>query len=145
MILYLDTSALVKKYFREIGTDEVIQFWKDAVAIATSSVGYAETLASLYRKQREGNIDGTIIKHLIDSFHDDWASFVRVEVSEELNKTIERLVSAHPLRGFDAIHLASALAVYEHAPEPFLFACFDKRLLEAAKAEGLSTYPDNLV
>ncbi len=145
MILYLDTSALVKKYFRERGSDGVIQFWKDAGAIVMSSVGYAETLASLYRKKREGDLDGTTIKHLIDSFHDDWASFVRVEVSEELNKTIGRLVSVHPLRGFDAIHLASALAVHEHALEPFLFACFDKRLLEAAKAEGLSTYPDNLV
>lgn len=89
MILYLDAIALVKKYFREIGTDEVIQFWKNAVAIATSSLGYAETLASLHRKKREGDIDETIIKHLIDSFHDDWASFVRVEVSEEPNKTIE--------------------------------------------------------
>ena len=45
MILYLDTSAFLKKYFREAGTDEIIARWKDATGIVTSSVAYAEALA----------------------------------------------------------------------------------------------------
>lgn len=53
MILYLDTSALVKKYFKEPGSIEVIAKWKQATEIATSSVAYAELTASVYRKQRE--------------------------------------------------------------------------------------------
>nr|MBC8394877.1 VapC toxin family PIN domain ribonuclease [Deltaproteobacteria bacterium] len=47
-------------------------------------------------------------------------------------------------RGFDAIHLASALIVSERIQENFIFVCYDKRLLSAAKAEGLEAFPGNL-
>jgi hypothetical protein len=49
-----------------------------------------------------------------------WESFVRVEVNEELNGYIDRVVDRYPLRGFDAIHLASALTIREIVPENFL-------------------------
>jgi hypothetical protein len=52
------------------------------------------------------------------------------------------LVSRYPLRGFDAIHLASALIVHDRLPEEYLFACFDKKLLRAAQMAGLKTLPD---
>jgi PIN domain nuclease of toxin-antitoxin system len=51
MILYLDTSALLKKYFKESGSSEVISEWKKADAIATSMVAYAETMAAVFRKK----------------------------------------------------------------------------------------------
>ena len=49
MILYLDTSALVKRYFKEKNSDELIARWRQAAEIFTSSVAYAETMASFYR------------------------------------------------------------------------------------------------
>jgi uncharacterized protein YcbX len=64
-----------------------------------------------------------------------------VEVTDELNEVIERLVGIHPLRGFDAIHLASAVLLNEKLPEDFLFACFDERLAQAARREGLKVFP----
>jgi len=48
MILYLDTSALVKKYFKEQGSTEVIRLWKKTSSIVTSTVAYAETLAAIH-------------------------------------------------------------------------------------------------
>lgn len=48
MILYLDTSALLKKYFKEKGSADVILLWKKTTAIVISTVAYAETLASIY-------------------------------------------------------------------------------------------------
>jgi predicted nucleic acid-binding protein len=53
MILYLDTSALVKKYVKEPGSSKVVSAWKKALCIATSAVTYAELLAAFYRKSRE--------------------------------------------------------------------------------------------
>ena len=137
MILYLDTSALVKKYFQEAGSNKVILQWKKAGAIATSSIAYAETMASFYRKKREANIKAEVFHSLIDSFQKDWKSFICVQVNDDLNDMIDRVVSNHPLRGFGSIHLASALMLHNAAPEELLFACFDKTLVQAAVAEGL--------
>lgn len=141
MILYLDTSALVKRYFRETCSDEVISGWKSATQIVTSFVAYAETMASMYRKKREVSIADTLIREAINSFHQDWESFIRVEVSDELNGYIDRVVEEYPLRGFDAIHLASAMVIHERLPEDFVFACFDNRLSRAAQSEGFEVFP----
>jgi len=141
MILYLDTSALVKKYFKETGSADIISLWKESIAIATSSIAYAETMASFFRKKREADISEKTINKTVDIFQKDWESFVRITATNDLNANIDRLIALHPLRGFDAIHLASALIVNERVPETFLFACFDKRLLKAAITEGLKTFP----
>jgi predicted nucleic acid-binding protein len=142
MILYLDTSALVKRYFREPYSDEVLSRWKLATQIVTSFVAYAETMASIYRKKREADLADTLIRKIVDTFHHDWESFIRVEVNDELNGYIDLVVEGYPLiRGFDAIHLASAMVIHERLPEYFVFACFDDRLARAARSEGLETFP----
>lgn len=141
MVLYLDTSALVKRYFYEKYSDDVISRWKSATQIVTSFVAYAETMASMYRKKRESDLADTLICKITDSFHRDWESFIRVEVNDNLNGYIDRVVEKYPLRGFDAIHLASAIVIYERLPEDFVFACFDNRLARAAQSEGLETFP----
>ncbi len=71
-----------------------------------------------------------------------WRSLtIRVEVTDELNAVINRIVADYPLRGFDAIHLASALIVHERLPEELLFACYDHKLLQAAQMANLKTLP----
>jgi uncharacterized protein len=141
MILYLDTSALVKRYFLEPFSDDVIFRWKSATQIVTSFVAYAETMASLYRKKREACLGDTLIRKTVEAFHRDWGSFIRVEINDALNGYIDRVVERYPLRGFDAIHLASAIVIHERFPEDFIFSCFDDNLGRAAKSEGLETFP----
>jgi len=141
MILYLDTSALVKRYFLEPFSDDVIFRWKSATQIVTSFVAYAETMASLYRKKREAGLGDTLIGKTVNAFHRDWGSFIRVEINDALNGYIDRVVERYPLRGFDAIHLPSAMVIHERFPEDFIFACFDDSLRRAAKSEGLETFP----
>ena len=141
MILYLDTSALVKKYFSETGSSKVILQWKKAGAIATSSIAYAEAMASFYRKKRETNIHSDIFHTLVGLFQQDWKSLICVQVNDDLNDMIDKVLSQYPLRGFDSIHLASALILHDAAPKDFLFACFDQRLVQAAVAEGLKPLP----
>ena len=143
MILYLDTSALVKKYFKEPGSDLVIDHWNRAEEIATSSVAYAEALASIYRKKRELQTEEPLFQAALNSLHEDWQGFIRVEVNDGLNGSIEKVLQKHPLRGFDAVHLASALLIKERLPEDFIFACFDQRLMASAVAEGLNVLPSS--
>jgi predicted nucleic acid-binding protein len=141
MILYLDTSALLKKYFQEVGSKDVISKWKEATGIVTSTVAYAEVMASIHRKRREASANDKIFKGVMNSFQEDWNTFIQVVVTNDLNESIDRILVSHPLRGFDAIHLASALIVRENVPGKFLFACYDRRLNTAAQVEGLNTLP----
>ncbi len=141
MILYMDTSALVKKYFREPGSTDVISLWQNASVILTSAVAYAETMASFHRKKRESGMDRCIFNPIVSSFRADCQTLALVRVNRALDNIIDRIVSLYPLRGFDAIYLASALAVQRNLSENLLFVCFDHRLPDAARAEGLDTFP----
>jgi predicted nucleic acid-binding protein len=141
MILYLDTSALVKKYFQERFSDHILSLWKQAGEVITSTVAYAETLAAFHRKKREADFSADAFRIAVEAFKLDWKGFFKVEVTEDLNEIIDRVLGRHPLRGFDAIHLASSLLVREYLHEDLLFSCFDQRLTQAAADEGLNTFP----
>jgi hypothetical protein len=95
----------------------------------------------MYRKKREADLADAVIADLVESFRLDWQSFIRVEVTDELNPYIDRLVERYPLRGFDVIHLASAVVVAERLPEDLLFICFDETLARAARTEKFKTFP----
>jgi uncharacterized protein len=140
VILYLDTSALVKRYFQEVYTDDVIDKWREAEEIVTSSVAYAEAMAAFYRKKRETAIDDTVIRKLIENFREDWHSFIRIRVDDELNRYIDRTTAQYSLRGFDAIHLSSALVIHEMFKTDLLFMCFDSQLTYAAAEAGIRTF-----
>ena len=140
MILYLDTSAILKRYFQESFSEEVESKWNQAKAVVSSAVAYAETMATMSRKKNEADLDGKTIQKTRNAFKTDWNSFTRVEVTNELNQYIDQVLQKHFLRGFDAIHLASALMIHERFPLNFFFACFDQRLNQAARLEGLESF-----
>jgi hypothetical protein len=62
-------------------------------------------------------------------------------VNDELNVTIDKVFELHPLRGFDAIHLASAMIMHERFGDNLIFACFDQKLIQAAQTEDIQTFP----
>ena len=137
MILYLDTSALVKLYVREGGTEETRTKLDAASMVATSRVAYPEARAALARRQREAAITRAALARAVTALDRDLARFVVVELSAKVAKRAGELAERRALRGFDAIHLASALEVEELTGLVATFCCFDDRLREAASAEKL--------
>ena len=137
MIAYIDTSALIKKYVKEQGSDKVKETWNSAAMIGVSMVAFAEFCAALNRKLREDALSQTEYTTALKDFKADWHALVRIEVTEHLNDRIERLTTQYPLRGFDAVHLASALYFQEFETEIISFLCADDRLNNAARQEGL--------
>jgi predicted nucleic acid-binding protein len=137
MILYLDTSALVKLYIDEAGSEDVKRQVEEAQVVATSRVAYVEARAGAARKRREGELSDAEYRHLLESLEADWENYFIVEVSEGIAKLGGELVDRRPLRGFDAIHLASGLLLKRRTRLKVAFLCFDERLKEAAGAEGL--------
>ena len=137
MILYLDTSALVKLYVEEVYSDQVIKQAGRAEISATSRIAYVETLAGIARKLRDGDMSRKEHEVLVGEFENDWSNFFVVEVTEEICRISGELLRNHLLRAFDAIHLASAVLLRRKIKEDVWFSSFDKRLNAAAQAEGL--------
>ncbi|GAB6064322.1 type II toxin-antitoxin system VapC family toxin [Deferrisoma palaeochoriense] len=140
MILYCDTSAVVKCFIREPASAEIREAVAAAKFVATSEVAWAETLAALARRAREGDLDegkhGLVRRRFMRAF----SAWARVPLGEEVNERVARLVLEHPLRGFDAIHLASALLIQEQARSAVTFACYDERLSRCAASAGLRLF-----
>ncbi len=136
-MIYLDTSALVKKYVIETGTEAVRTLLRNEKEFVTSKLTYAEVSASFARKYREGEIEERDYSKIWKSFINDWKTLILVEARDELFPLIHKLTEDHSLRGADAIHLSSALWLGDSIGEPLTFVASDSRLLTAASAEGL--------
>ena len=106
--------------------------------VATSRVAYPEARAALARRQREAAITRGALARAVSALDRDLRRFVVVELSAKVARRAGELAERRALRGFDAIHLASALEMEELTGAAPSFCCFDDRLREAASAEGLS-------
>lgn len=137
MILYLDTSALVKLYVEEPRSAAVKEKVSAAQIVSTSRVAYVEARAGFARKFRQRELTRKEYSQVVKGFKRDWRNYFIVEVSEDVVELGGELVERHPLRGFDAIHLASALLLKSRTRSTVSFSCFDEKLKKAAQAEGL--------
>ena len=137
MILYLDTSSLVKLYIEEPHSDLVLSWAGAAEASATSRVAYPEALSAFSRRFNRGDLTDQEMALACESLARQWPAFVLLPVDE---RKAGELVLDHLLRGFDAVHLAAALDLRRCFPsEDVVFSSFDSALLKAARSEGLST------
>ena len=136
-MIYLDTSALVKRFVAEKGSDRVREIVSAGAPAATSKIGYAEVHAALARRRRDGSLSTRQYTKACRNFEEDWQTYIRVELQDEVLLLARDLIRRRPLRGFDAIHLASALTLGRELGEPMTFVAADTRLLDAAKAEKL--------
>jgi predicted nucleic acid-binding protein len=136
MMLYLDTSALVKMYVTEDGSHDVESWVAAARAIFTASITYAETRAALAQSRRAGVLSPSDLRRAVMELDATWRGYAVVEVSEALVLRAGGLVEEHALRGYAAVQLAAALDARPVAGE-YLFASFDLQLDAAAAREGL--------
>jgi predicted nucleic acid-binding protein len=142
VIVYCDTSALVKCYCREAESDGVLRLRRSAEATAICVIGHAEFHSALNRKRREGHLSEGDGDRVLSGFGLDWEGLVRVDVSPELSRIAARLLRAYPLRAFDALHLAAAVLLRGRLRSAeVVFAGFDERQCQAAVQEGLAVFP----
>ena len=137
MILYCDSSALVKKYLTEIESERVIHEISRAQYILLSVIGYAEVHSAFSRKRAANELSKSLYEKIIRVFEDDWIAFVKVRLTEEVNHIARLLLSRHTLRAFDALHLASAILVKRRLKKEIHFLSFDKKQNDAACSERL--------
>ncbi len=138
MILYLDTSAVVKLYATESGTNAIRQAVAAADDAATSLIAYAETRAAFAKKYRMGEIEGHELDRIKHEFDLDWPHVNQLPVEREVVRLAGDLAERFGLKGYDAVHLATADRLYREVRSPLSFACFDSALNAAASTLGLT-------
>jgi len=138
VILYLDTSALIKLYVEEEASDAVRAAVDRASTVAASRLAYVEARAALARARREARIGLRDLRRAVMEFQEDWGCFFVVEVNAELARRAGELAEEHALRAYDALQLASALTVQRRLGAEVRFLAFDENLSGAARSAGLT-------
>jgi predicted nucleic acid-binding protein len=137
LILYLDTSSLVKLYVREGGSDAVRSLLDAASLAASSVIAYAEARSAFARRCREGSLaaaDHRVVRAAVDR---DWPLLLALDVTEAIARDAADLAELHGLRAFDGLHLASYRSLAAAMPEQtVVFSSFDQRLNAAAAVEA---------
>jgi predicted nucleic acid-binding protein len=144
-VAYFDTSALLKRYVTEAGTEWVKSLLAplDAPVVLTSRLAVVEAACAFARRPREGNLSPEALDNLLRLFEYDVA--YRYHVLELGPATIDAardLALQHPLPAYDAVHLATAWLANQELVRtdkpPLTFVCADDRLVGFARATGLA-------
>ena len=140
-LYYLDTSALVKLYVREPGTDRLLRLTKPEFnhRFALLAIAPVEFRSAIRRRQRAGDIEKPIAVEIINRFtrHIE-TMFIQQAVNEAVLDTASGLIDRHPLRAYDAVQLAGCLVLKAMSgKEGPIFVCSDRPLMEAAESERL--------
>lgn len=133
MILYLDTSSLVKIYLTEAGSDDLRALMSEARLVTTSVVAYPEVRAAFARRRRDRTLRAADFVRVKRDFEADWLTYVTVEVTAAICQEAGDLADRYRLRGFDSIHLASFAEMLRGVGgREARFSSFDDRVNRAA-------------
>jgi len=145
VILFCDTSALVKLYIVEAGSKELKARVLEAEAVAVCRITWAEAHAALSRRAREVVEDAVGIEQAKAALARDWPHLVVLDVSQTLVALAGEYADTFALRAYDSIQLAAASEAGRVSQTHIFFACFDTRLNRAAKVLGMQCLGSEIV
>ena len=141
---YLETSALVKLYVRERGTEQVLALAARSGGnrLAVLALTRVEVRSAIRRRERNGEIPTPVAAQLLEMFKRHLeAKFVIQMVSDFVLDTASALVDRYALRAFDAVQLAGYAVLKGSAGiDVPVFVCSDQTLLTAARQEGMPVF-----
>ena len=138
-ILYFDTCALAKRYYREPGHRRVKQLvGNKANHIAFSDIGIIEMSSVLHKKVRQQELTDENAKLRLSRFFVDIEDRYNIlpSTNNYLNNALG-YVRKHDLSTLDSIHFATAVKADRNTSN-FIFVSADKELINAAKAENMN-------
>jgi predicted nucleic acid-binding protein len=141
VILFCDTSGLMKLLVDEAQSDQLRQISTTVDAIGVYRISWAESMAALARLEREEPVCSDDLEQARQHLIQSWQTFTIVEVSQPLVETAGRFAYAFALRGYDSVQLAAAHELHGNAEQTVLFACYDRRLNQAAQLLQLEVLP----
>ena len=150
-MLYLDSSALVKRYVQEAGSKAVISRFERGETIYTSMLSFAEVHAAIGRKYRDKGLSANEKEKLVDEFQADWLFNLSIlELTAATMSALPLLCQQYSLKASDAVHLSAAFwlkdAIRVHAKgfkgsgNILEFGVSDRQLGEAALKCGFQVF-----
>jgi predicted nucleic acid-binding protein len=143
MILYLDASALVKRYVAEVGSVEVDRLIAQADVAGTAAISRAEVAAALAKAVRVGTLARDEAEAALQVFRTQWVDLVRLQLTEVILAQADALAWDYGLRGYDAVHLAVVRFWQSSLGEAVTLATYDRQLWQAGGAAGLVVWPED--
>lgn len=138
MILFCDTSALVKLYIAESESEALKARVMEAEAVVVCRIAWVEAHAAFSRRAREVALDADVIEQAKAVLAADWPHYVVMDVDQALVERAGEYADTFALRAYDSVQLAAASEAARITAAPIYFACFDLRLNKAAKVLGMS-------
>ena len=140
MLIFLDSSALVKYYVTEQGSVRIRSLVDDSQNVTlVSAIALPEVTSALARRQREGLFGKRFLRQSYQSFQEDLrVTFQRIPVEDAMLTDAAELALRRPVKGYDAVQIATAIAVQQRFVA-LTFISADKQMLRAAQAEGMQT------
>jgi uncharacterized protein len=137
-LVYFDSSAFVKLVVEEPGSDLAADMWDGCDAALSSRLAYPEVCAALAASGRDHDLDEDGLVVAEQAWEEYWAATRPVELTGRVERHAGQLARLRSLRGADAVHLASALAVGD---PKLVFAVWERRLHAGALAAHLRVAP----
>ena len=140
-LYYLDTSALVKLYVREPGTERLVELADNPTdnRLCVLAITPVEVRSAVRRRERAGDLDPKDAEQILDRLQKHMETrFVQQALNEiVLNGALE-MIDRYALRAFDAVQLSGCLTLKTVEAESPTFVCSDQQLLAAARSELLA-------
>jgi predicted nucleic acid-binding protein len=136
VIVYFGTSAFVPLLVTEPGTSLARELWDSADDVVTTRLLYVEAAAALARARRMGRITAPDHRMAVDSLDELWRDFRIIEIDEVVIRRAAELADRYALRGYDAVHCASAERI---DAADLVVASGDKDVLTACAELALAT------
>ncbi len=141
MILFCDTSALLKLFIDEPGSETMVKARSSMAGIAVCRITWAESMAAFAQRARFKGANQAGLSQARSMFEQSWPGFAIAEFSQPLVEKAGVYAEAFALRGYDSVQLAAAQLLHEQFALPLTFACFDRRLNQAAQLLQLKLLP----
>jgi len=130
--VFLDSSALAKRYVQEPGSDRVEEILLAASALGLSMVCVPEIVSALCRRRRERKLSEQQYLKAKQSFFEDLGDSSMINITDQIVERAVELLERWPLRSSDSLHIACAA---EWAAD--LFVSADEKQCIAARGYGL--------
>lgn len=140
MIGYLDTSAFVPLIVAEPSSAACRRFWDDAGAVVCSRLLYVEVAAALAQARRMVRLTAPAHRASLRRLDQLWTQVEIAEVDQTVVERAAALAHKFDLRGYDAVHCASASQLTER---DLVAAAGDQRLLDAWAKLDVATFDTN--
>lgn len=139
MICFADTSALMKRYCVEPGSEQLREYLLHAEYCYASAFSQLELVAAIEFAKRQRRINSPEYRGITAKLEADIRRglYSLIDVNADILQRAMPIIRVRRLRAPDAIQLSTALEIQKRVDSELQFLCADHHLLTAARAEGL--------